>query len=378
MTARYASWVAGVSAYLLMAALNIATVMAPGADPPSSASEAPALVSGLALAVFPAIAIGLFVSALTSERRGRRAAFVAVAVVMAGSGILIWRGTIISPRNPEEDPVRFVLEVVQVFVVSTVLTGLAAGVVAWWAARHATGADPSERVLTLATSSLSGERAEWGDGMRAELASIGPASERARFARSAAFFALRRGTGPCPALLAMGVGPCAAALTYAASRMSFERPDGSRGIVGEPIFLAVPLVVLVAAVVGVTLGKSFRAGLETAVLATLAAWVGSIAVQIPEAMRWFADAGVYLVDGDAIGITAERAVLEPVTHWFFLLFWLQTLVSAILAAALGASVVRTGRRRAARAGQMTGTDAATTKRGARLASVVMSSAWHTP
>ena len=72
--------------------------------------------------------------------------------------------------------------------------------------RKAVGRDGAERVLALETTGLHGARDRWGAAMRAELASIDEPGQRGRFARSAAGVALRRGTGPWPAVLAALAG----------------------------------------------------------------------------------------------------------------------------------------------------------------------------
>lgn len=342
-------WAVGIGAFAALAGLSLATTFARNADPSSYTTDAGGLMLLLLLGVGPtSLAVGLFASALAGTREGRWAALMAALASFALLGAWSWLRMTESPRQPEEDPLRFALELVQQYILTGTMFALAAAVVVWWIVRHATGGDGPERLLGVSTAALRGSRDEWGRGMRAELASIDPPADRAGFARSAAVFAVRRGTGPLPGFLAIGVGLSTGIVAFAASRIAFSNPDGARGVIGEPVMALVPLLLIVAVVAATLRGRSFRAGLETALLAWLAAWSCWLAVTIPEAIRWYADAGVYLLDGDAIGITPDRAALEPLTHWAFQFMWMQLLVYAVLAAAFGAAVLRAGWARARR------------------------------
>jgi hypothetical protein len=134
-------------------------------------------------------------------------------------------------------------------------------------------------------------------------------------------------------------------MVFSAARISFGRPR-DRGIVGEPIMGLVVVLLVAVVIAGTLIGGSFRAGLETAVLAWLAIYVCSIAVEIPQAIAWYDDAGVLLLDGEGAagaGVNAMGAALQPLTHYAFIVVSLLQLVIAVLAAALGAlalSVVR--------------------------------------
>lgn len=178
--------------------------------------------------------------------------------------------------------------------------------------------------------------------MRAELASIDEPSQRVRFAWSAGFVAVRRGTGWWPLVLAVAAGATAATLVYAAARVSFDRPR-DRGIVGEPLMGLVLLVLVVTVVAGTLIGRSFRAGLETAVLAWVSVYVATLAVEIPQAITWYRDAGLLPLDGDSAaghGVDALEAALQPLTHPAFLFVSLAHLAVALLSAALGMVLVR--------------------------------------
>lgn len=361
MTPRAAGTVTGVVAFVALTGLAVVVTAARNADPASFSTDAAGLVSVVVITVLPiAIAAALLASAVAGRPRGLRAAVTAALVAYGLLGAWTWWLSTTSPRSPEEDSARYALELVQVFVQLGSVFAIATATVAWWIACHATGDDAPDRTLTLATTSLRGSRDIWGTAMRAELASIDDHDERRRFARSAASVALRRGTGRSPLVLAAATGVVVGIVTFAASRASFDRPgDGARGIIGEPLLGLVPLALVVAVLCGTLLGRSFRAGIETTVLAWLAAYACMLAVEIPEAMRWFDDERVLLLDGERLARgEGERldAALEPITHWAFTAFSVTLLVLAMLAAALGAAILRVARRRrAVRAGEPSAT-----------------------
>lgn len=349
MTPRLVGTLTGAVVFATMAALSGAVTVARNADETSFETDAAGLALSLGLGVAPiALAAGLLVGALAGSQRGRRAAAVAALCAYVAVGAWIWIQSSGSPRTPEEDPVRYALELVGSFVQIGTVFAIAAAVVAWWIARRGIGIDPAERELAVATASLSGPRDDWGTAMRAELVSIGESEERRRFAHSAALAAIRRGTGPWPVVLAGAAGVGAGIVTFAASRISFGSPDdGSRGIIGEPLFGLLPLILIAAVIAGTLLGGSFRAGLETAVLAWLATYATMLAVEIPEALRWYQDEGIFLLDGDPAvppGTGPIDAALEPLTHSAFIFISVTLLVVAVLAAAVGALVLRIVRR----------------------------------
>ena len=201
----------------------------------------------------------------------------------------MWWQSTNSPRAPEEDPADYALELIATFVTIGTAVALAAAVVAWWIARHAVGRDGAERVLALETTSLHGSRDRWGAAMRAELASIDDPVQRGRFARSAAVLAFRRGTGRWPVCSPYSPASARGRGVHAA-RISFDRPR-DRGIIGEPIMGLVVLLLVAAVIAGTLIGRSFRAGLETAVLAWLAVYVCTVAVEVPQAIAWYNDEG---------------------------------------------------------------------------------------
>lgn len=276
----------------------------------------------------------------------RRAGWLAGTVALAAVGGWIWWRSLASPRAPGEDPAEYAGGLIANFVTVGAAFALAAAVVAWWIARKAVGRDGAERLLALETSSLNGERDRWGTAMRAELAGIDDPVERGRFGRSAAAAALRRGTGMWPVVIAAVAGVAAAVVVFSASRISFDRVQG-RGIIGEPIMGLVPLIIVVSVIAGTLIGGSFRAGLETALLAWLAVYVCSVAVEIPQAVAWFDDDGVLLLDGEGAanhGVDALAAALQPLTHSAFVFVAVSQLVVAVLAAAFAAMALRTARR----------------------------------
>ena len=107
------------------------------------------------------------------------------------------------------------------------------------------------------------------------------------------------------------------------------------------------MLLLVAAVIaGTLIGRSFRAGLETAVLAWLAVYVCTVAVEIPQALAWYHDEGILLLDGEGAqrGSRCRGAALQPITHFAFIFMSVSQLVIAVLAAAFGATLLHVRRR----------------------------------
>ena len=79
-------------------------------------------------------------------------------------------------------------------------------------------------------------------------------------------------------------------IVFGAARISFDRPR-DRGLAGEPLLGLVLLLLVAAVIAGTLIGRSFRAGLETAVLAWLAVYLCTLAVAIPQALAWYHDGG---------------------------------------------------------------------------------------
>jgi hypothetical protein len=330
------SRLAGLAVFAVLAALEVAVRLAGNA---SDAGEGRSALLFALRAVPLAVAAGVIVAGVAATRRGRRAAAVAALCAYVAVGLWMWSTS--SPRTPEEAPARSALELIAAFATAGTALALAAAVVACWVARNAVGRDGAERLLALETTGLHGPRDQWGAAMRAELASIDDPAQRGRFARSAAGFALRRGTGPWPVVLAALASLGAAVVVYCAARAS----DG-RGIVGEPLMSLVLVLLVVAVIAGTLLGGSFRAGLETAILAWLAIYLCSIAVEIPQAIAWYHDEGILLMDGEPAaphGVDARGAALQPITHSAFIVVALSQLVIAVLAAGLGTLALRAAR-----------------------------------
>ncbi|MQA85751.1 MAG: hypothetical protein GEV03_14300 [Streptosporangiales bacterium] len=257
---------------------------------------------------------------------GAGAAVVTAAVTLA---LWVWLGWAMAGDDPST---------VAGAASAVVFVGLpfaaAAAAVAWHVARAAHGPDVPARLLALTTAGRHGRREEWGAAMRAELASIPDARERRGFALGCALTALRTGWGRAPWLVATVCFVGFAAITFAESRIMLAGDQVgilAGALMSVPLFFAIALVAARAV-------RSFRAGLESGVLALLAAVAGVLVVAAPEAITWYHEAGVWIIDGDFPkgGIAgpgeAVRDALGGVT-FFYLLFnapW------PVIGAALGA------------------------------------------
>jgi hypothetical protein len=258
----------------------------------------------------------------------------------------VWWQCMNAPRTPDEDPVLHAVRSVATFLSVATAVALIAAVIAGWIAGSAVARDGAERVLALETASLHGPCGRLGAAMRAELASIDDPGQRSLFARSAAAMALRRGTGPWPAVLAVAAGVGAAVVVFMAARISFGRPR-DRGIIGEPTMGLVMLLLVGTVIAGTLIGRSFRAGLETAVLSWLAVYVCTVAVEIPLAIAWYIDDGILLLDGEGAAnsrVDAIGAALQPITHYAFIVMSVSQFVIAVMAAGFGAMALHAARR----------------------------------
>jgi hypothetical protein len=209
----------------------------------------------------------------------------------------------------------------------------AAAVLASHLVRAARGRDVPARLLSLTTAGRRGPRDEWGAAMRAELDSVADPKERRRFAAGCALTALRVGWGRAPWLVAAAAFGCFAAATFAGSRVMLagDRTGILVGVLGPG------LVFLAVALVAARSGRSFRAGLETGLAGFFAALAGILAVAAFEAVVWYREAGVWLIDGDtpAGGIAGPGAAVWDAVGgvtFFYLLF---NIPWPVLGAALG-------------------------------------------
>ena len=69
-------------------------------------------------------------------------------------------------------------------------------------------------------------------------------------------------------------------------------------------------------------------------------------MEIPQALAWYHDEGILLLDGDGAagaGVDAFDAAMEPVTHFAFIVTSVSQLVIAVLGAAFGALLLRGAR-----------------------------------
>ena len=154
--------------------------------------------------------------------------------------------------------------------------------------------DGAERLLDLATAGLPAYRAEWGEAMRSELASIDDPDARRQFARSAARAALGRGLGITIGF-GVGAGLLVAAVVLATSRL--QMADGGPGLLD--VTVPVPaFILLLVTLLSAALARSFRFGLKTGVLALMTSLAALFAVLATEGIVWMNRHGVFLLDGD--------------------------------------------------------------------------------
>lgn len=199
---------------------------------------------------------------------------------------------------------------------------LAATAVIYHAARVARGTDLSARLLSLATAGQRGRRAQWGAAMRAELACIDDPGERRRFAFSCAFTAVRSGWGRGTMLVAAASFLVFGGTSLVASRVMLagDRTGLLAVLIGVPqlLFFAIALAAARAT-------RSFRIGLEYGVSALLASLAGILGVAVPESVRWYHEAGVWMIDGDspASAIPGPATAIQDAVGgltFFYLLF----------------------------------------------------------
>lgn len=218
---------------------------------------------------------------------------------------------------------------------------LALAAVVQHAARVARGADLPARLLSLATAGQRGRRAQWGTAMRAELACIDEPGERRRFAVSCALTAVRSGWSRGLTVVAAGSFLTFGATTLITSRVMLagDRTGLLAVLIGVPQLLFFGIALAAARVT-----RSFRTGLEYGVSALIAALAGILVIAVPESLRWYHEAGVWVIDGDspAHGIpgptTAIQDALTGLT-FFYLLF---TTPWPLLGAAAGVRRLRAG------------------------------------
>lgn len=154
--------------------------------------------------------------------------------------------------------------------------------------------DGAERLLDLATAELPSYRAEWGEAMRSELASIDDPDARRQFARSAARAAFGNGLGMMIGF-GVGAGLLVASVVLVASRLRLA--DGGPGLLEATV--PVPaFILLLVTLLSAALARSFRFGLVTGVLALVTSFVALFAVLAAEGIVWMNRHGVFLLDGD--------------------------------------------------------------------------------
>ena len=192
--------------------------------------------------------------------------------------------------------------------------------------------DGAERLLDLATMRLPAYRAEWGQAMLSELASIDNADARRQFARSAARAAFGRGLGMTIGF-GLGAGLPVAALVLVASRLQLA--DGGPGILD--VTVSVPaFILLLVTLLSAALARSFRFGLETGVLALVTSLAALFTVLATEGIVWMNRHGVFLLDGDPPrGVVDTRGI---VFNLFSTGMWVGHLVLWVPAVLIGTAL----------------------------------------
>ena len=156
------------------------------------------------------------------------------------------------------------------------------------------GRDGANRRLVLATAGLPRSRADWGRGMRAELAAIEDPAERADFSRSAAGSAIRSGW---LLRLELPIGAAIATALFALLASRGQLPDAGPGILA--VTVPVPaLLILGVAVAAATMTRSFSFGATVGLSALLAGLAAVFAVTALEGLVWMRRHGVFVLDGD--------------------------------------------------------------------------------
>lgn len=263
----------------------------------------------------------------------------AAALVMTGATVLAGTAWVVDPGVQPRD-----------FIGTTLVIGGLPATAAWLIVRRgaaaAIGPDAHARLLALATAGLRRGHAESGAAVRAEFAGIDRRDERRRFALGRAWTALRTGWTRTGLLVAAAVGACLAATTLFTSRASLA---GDRTGSLFVVLIVVTPVALLAVACGVGfLTRSVRSGIEVGFLAMLGAFVGIVAVAMPEGALWAETAGVFMLDGDApaVALTGGAGALDALqsTLIFGLLTWPAW---PVIGAELGAALRRRRRRAAA-------------------------------
>lgn len=220
---------------------------------------------------------------------------------------------------------------------------LAAVIVVVFGFRHSSGIDGADRLLGVATAGAVQVRTtvaatDWGAAMRAELAVIDVPRERWRFARGCAWASLRMGLRRTPVLVAVAIGVALGMLLLTSSRQAAVSSSNVAPLWGL-LILVIP-VLLVVGSVGAFVSRSARRGIDVAVLALVASFVGIVAVAVPEGARWAETYGEFLLDGDPTGArTASVGAADALTSTFTwgLMQWIPWVV---LGPALGARLSR--------------------------------------
>jgi hypothetical protein len=132
-----------------------------------------------------------------------------------------------------------------------------------------------------------------------------------------------------------------------ASRQALGSAELDIGMMGY-LFAALPVVLLTGSAAAAATGRSFRAGLWTGAWAVVLALPLLIAAWLAEALRWHAQRGQLLLDGEGgpgLGTSLVGVNLGDAVWWTLVTLVLWALPMGVLGAAAGS---RRARRRRAR------------------------------
>lgn len=245
------------------------------------------------------------------------------------------------PANPDPNQAHPVIQALLPALWFGVPLGIASVIITRRVVVVADGRDFPARLLSVTTASLPATKVEWGAAMRAELDCIEDSRQRRRFALWSTVAAARLGIDRRTLTIALAAAGVVAIGTLIASRVTLANSQG--GVLGYS-FLGPQLLLAFVGLTG-SARRSFRAGVQTGLMATGLALLGMLAVQVFEAGNWFDQAGVHIVDGDPPKdpLTRTQMMLDPIAPVFVVLYLVAWLPWPVIGAAIGSKGLRTRR-----------------------------------